>query len=79
MKLFDDFRSFILNQDFSVHIYQNKMSVVGYESIGHFDHREVRIYYHEGEMIVKGKNLAVSKLMQEEMLIVGHIETIEFR
>jgi len=79
VKLFDDFRSFILEEQFSIHIYQNKINVVNYDSIGHFDSNEVRIYYNNGEVIIKGKNLVVSKLMKQEILVVGNIGTMEFR
>lgn len=79
MKLFNDFRSFIVEEEFSIHVYQNKVNIVNYESIGHFDSRQVRIYYKNGEVIVKGNGLVVSKLMQEEILILGSIEAIELR
>ncbi len=79
MKLFNDFRSFIVEAEFSIHVYQNKVGIVNYESIGHFDSRQVRIYHKNGEVIVKGKELVVSKLMQEEILILGSIEAIELR
>lgn len=79
MKLFNEMRSFILENEFSIHVYHHKMSVVNYESIGHFDSREVRIYHTNGELIVKGQELVVSKLMQEEILIEGMIQSIEFR
>lgn len=79
VKLFDEVRSFILENEFSIHIYKNKVNVVNYESIGHFDSKEVRIYHTKGEIIVKGSELVVSKLMQEEILILGNIKLIEFR
>lgn len=79
MRLLNDFRSFILEDEFSIHIYQNKINVVNYERIGHFDSREVRIYHANGEFIIKGTNLVVSKLMQTEILVVGIIKSIEFR
>lgn len=79
MKLFEDFRSFILEDDFSLHVYKNKVSIVNYDNIGHFDTKEVRIYYNKGEILIKGENLVVSKLLQEEILIIGTIKSIEFR
>lgn len=79
VKLFDEVRSFILENEFSIHIYKNKVNVVNYESIGHFDSKEVRIYHANGEIIVKGSELVVSKLMQEEILILGNIKLVEFR
>ncbi len=79
MKLFDEVRSFILESEFSIHIYQNKVSVVNYQSIGHFDSKKVSIYYNQGEIIIHGEQLVVSKLMQEEILISGTIKTVEFR
>jgi len=39
MKLFDDFRSFVLENEFSIHIYENRINIVNYDSIGHFDSR----------------------------------------
>lgn len=79
MKLFDGVRSFILENEFSMHIYQDKINVVNYDSIGHFDSNEVRIYHSKGELLIKGNHLVVSKLMQEEILILGVIKSIEFR
>ena len=64
MKLFDEVRSFILESEFSIHIYSNKVSVVNYESIGHFDSKKVSIYYDKGEVAIHGEQLVVSKLMQ---------------
>lgn len=79
MKLFDNVRSFIKESEFSIHIYQNKVNIVNYDSIGHFDRTQVRIYHSKGEVIIKGSELVVSKLMQEEILVFGNIQTIEFR
>lgn len=79
MKLFDNVRSFILEDEFSMHIYENRVHIANYNSIGHFDSREVRVYYSDKVIIIKGENLALSKLMQEEILISGTIKMIEFR
>lgn len=79
MKLFDDFKSFLLEDQFSLHVYQNKVNIVNYETIGHFDSNIVKVNIPNGEVIVKGKNLVVSKLMQKEILILGTIQSIEFR
>lgn len=79
MKLFDNVRSFILENEFSIHIYDNRVHIANYDSIGHFDSREVWVYHSDKTIIIKGENLALSKLMQEEILISGMIKMIEFR
>ena len=63
----------------SIHIYKNKVNVVNYSKIGHFDSNKVIIYYNNEMIIINGNNLTVSKLVTDEVLIKGKIINIEFR
>ena len=55
------------------------LNFVNYTSIGHFDNNKVIIYYKKGEIIIKGENLTVNKLMNDEILITGKFKSIELR
>ena len=79
MKLVNNIRSFLLEDDFEIRIYKNKVNVVNYDSIGHFDSNKIMIYYNDGFIIIKGDNLVVSKLLNDEVLITGIIQNIELR
>ena len=48
-------------------------------SIGHFDSNKVIIRYDKGTLVITGENLVVSKLMHDEVLVLGNIKNIELR
>lgn len=79
----DNLRSFILEDDFRIIILENKINVMNYLEMGHFDNTRVSIRYKKNNrvcnLIIKGKNLVVSKLKSKEVLINGIINTLEFR
>lgn len=79
MKLVNNIRSFLLEDDFEIRIYKNKVNIVNYDSIGHFDSNKIIIYYNAGNILIKGENLVVSKLLNDEVLITGTIQNIELR
>ena len=79
MGILKQFRSYILEEEFTFSVYPNKIDVLNYESIGHFDSNKVIIRYNKGTLVITGDNLVVSKLMSDEMLVLGNIKNIELR
>jgi len=79
MKIINNIRSFLLEDDFEIRVYKNKINIVNYNSIGHFDSNKIIIYYDEGFIVIKGEDLVVSKLLHDEVLITGIILNIELR
>ena len=57
---------------------ENRVDVVNYDSIGHFDSTKVMIRNKNKVLSIKGKNLVVSRLLSDEVLVTGEIQTIEF-
>ena len=72
-------RSYILEEEFKITILNNKINIVNYTSIGSFDDSKIIINYNKGIIIIKGNNLVVTRLMSDEILISGKINTLEFR
>lgn len=79
MKIINNFRSFLLEDNFEIHIYKNKINIVNYTSIGHFDSNKIIIYSDSGFVTIKGEELVVAKLLTDEVLITGVISSIELR
>ena len=79
MQLINKFRSYLLEEEFKVHVFPNKVNVVNYTNIDHFDNNSVMIRYLEGILVIKGEHLVVSKLVQDEVLVEGTIKSIELR
>ena len=79
MKIINNFRSFLLEDNFEIHIYKNKINILNYTSMGHFDSNKIIVYSDSGYITIKGEDLVVTKLMKDEVLITGIISGIELR
>lgn len=79
MGILKQFRSYILEEEFTFSVYPNKIDILNYDSIGHFDSNKVIIRYNKGTLIIMGDSLVVSRLMNDEVLVLGNIKNIELR
>ena len=79
MNLVNNLRNVILEEQFKINYIKNKLGIINYIDISHFDNNKIIIKYKEGNILVSGENLVVSKLTKDEILIEGSIEKIEFR
>ena len=72
-------RNYILESDFKIIYLSNKLDIVNYSDISHFDNNKIIINYKDGSVLISGKSLVVSKLLKDELLIEGSIDKLEFR
>ncbi len=72
-------RSYIEDNDVKITVLNNKINIVNYVDIGHFDSDKILIKTKDKNIIIKGENLTVTKLMNDEILILGNFNNIEFR
>lgn len=72
-------RNYLLDETFNMRVLKNKIDICNYESIGYLDNDLIIIKYEDGEIKIKGENLVVSKLLDDEILISGNIKIIEMR
>lgn len=79
MKQIDKLRSYILENEFKMTILENKIDIVNYISIEHFDLNKIIVKYEKGYITINGTNLVVTKLVTDEILITGVIKNIELR
>jgi len=79
MGIIKDLRGFVLEEDFKIIYLNNKLDVINYTDISHFDDNKIIVNYKNGSLFVYGNNLFVSKLLTDELLIEGSIDKIEFR
>ena len=72
-------RSYIEENEVKIMIINNKLNITNYSDIGHFDSNKIIIKLKDKNIIVKGEELVVSKLLDDEILITGILKNIEFR
>lgn len=74
-------RSYILEDEFKMIVLHNKIDIINYMEMGHFDESKVFIKYKANEriktLVIKGKNLVISRIKKSEVLIEGMIKIIE--
>lgn len=75
--MFKNLRTFINDQDWHINIYDEEVNVVNYEDIILLEDNRISIKYKKGIIIIKGENLSVNKLLENEMLVTGKIKSIE--
>ena len=74
---FDKLRTYILENEFKLIYLNNKINIVNYTSIGHFDNNKIIIYNGDKIVTINGSNLVITKLLKDELLIEGKIERID--
>lgn len=79
MGIVHKFRDYILEEELKITILENKVDIVNYTEIGHFDSNKIIVRHAKGNIVVNGNNLVVSKLLIDEVLITGTIKNIELR
>lgn len=79
MSIIHKFREYLLEEEFSVTVYKDRISILNYKKIGHFDSNKICIIHETGKIIITGNYLVVSKLMNDEILVKGKIDNVELR
>lgn len=72
-------RTYIEDNNFRFSYIGNQLDVINYLRINYMEDSKVSLHYKEGNIVIKGNNLRIKKLLDDEILIVGDIENIEFK
>ena len=77
--MLSNLRDKILENEFKIMIFNNEVNIINYTDILHFDSVKIIVTNKDKTYTISGKNLIVSKLLVDELLISGDVEKIEFR
>ena len=72
-----DLRNYINDVEFRVNLYKDKVHIVNYTKIVTIEKSRISIGYSSGMLIIKGKDLALKKLLDDEILNKGIINSVE--
>ena len=79
LNLLNNLRDLVLEEQFKINYIKDKLNIVNYKEISHFDSNKIIVNYIDGSIVIGGQDLVISKLVSDELLIEGKIEKIEFR
>ena len=70
---------YINDTDFQIIYINNQLNIVNYEKINYMEDEKISLSHKEGTIVIKGNNLRVKKLLDNEIMIIGIFDNIEFR
>ena len=77
MNKFKELNSFFIEE--GIIIKDNKINIINYTNIDFFDFDKIMISINNKKIIIKGENLILTKLLNNEIEIKGVFNLIEFR
>lgn len=70
---------YITNNNFKLIYTTNTLDIVNYEKINYMEDNKISLSTENQTIVINGKDLRVKKMLDDEIMIVGSILTIEFK
>lgn len=70
---------YINDTDFQIVYINGEVNIVNYDRINYMENEKISLSYKSGTVVVIGNNLRVKKLLDNEVIIVGDIQNLDFR
>ncbi len=78
MKILNKLDNYINDKNFSILYKYNKLDIINYSEILEFTSNIISIKYYDKIYNIRGNDLVITKMMDNEILISGNIENITF-
>lgn len=75
--MFRNVKDYIIDKEFRFIVYKNKVNIINYNNILSIERERISVSFSDGILVVKGKNLALKKMLDDEVLIYGNIKLVE--
>ena len=69
--------NYVRNNEFYINIWKNKINVVNFKEIVIMEEDKIVIMTDLGKVIIRGRDLSINKLLENEILIMGVFSLIE--
>ncbi|MGN0973478.1 MAG: YabP/YqfC family sporulation protein [Bacilli bacterium] len=76
--MFKRLSGYINNKEFKINIYNNLINIDNYDEIVTLTDNLIIIRYDKNYVYIKGNNLSIRRLLDNELLIDGNIGAINF-
>lgn len=76
MKLINKLDRYLNDNDYKIIIKENYVNIINYDEIIDFNLNNISVKYNNKVIIIEGNNLTISKLVKDEVLILGEITSI---
>jgi sporulation protein YqfC len=70
---------YINDTDFQIVYINQELDIINYDRINYMENEKISLSYQDKSVVIKGDNLRVKKLLDNEIVVIGEINTIDFR
>ncbi len=76
--VFNNLRNYIEDNNLHINIDIGIVNIINYLDVLSLNEDQIKIKYQKGTIVINGKKLAINKMLDKEILIIGEIKSIEF-
>jgi len=76
--MINSLRNYLNDNAFRINFTDRMINIINYIEVITLEDNRISIRYCNGMLIIKGKDLSVNKMMDDEILITGVIKSVEF-
>lgn len=77
--MFSKLRNYVKQDETKLYYIRNKLNIINYKNILVFENNKILVECLDNILEVKGEDLVINKLLNDELLIEGKIILISFR
>ena len=75
--MIDKIRDYIRDDEFRLTIFKDRLHIINYLEILTLSNKQISVDTGDNLIVIKGENLILNKLVDNEILITGKIYTVE--
>ncbi|MCI8346954.1 MAG: hypothetical protein HFJ12_03280 [Bacilli bacterium] len=75
--MFQSIKNYINDNEFKLTVFEDRVYVANYLKIISLEDERISFLTQKGRIIIKGNNLCLNKLLEDEVLISGRVSNIE--
>lgn len=68
---------YVKNEEFAITIWKNKINIVNFKEVIILEEDKIVVTSPDSKIVIRGNNLSINKLLDNELLITGKFNTIE--
>ena len=76
MKLRERLDNYLYDKEYKIIIKENYVNIINYDEIVDFSSNSISVKYQNKMIIIEGHNLIISKMIIDELIVIGRITNI---
>lgn len=75
--MFDRINNFIRDNELEINIINNQIHIKNYLRLISIENNYISLSAHKKKILIKGNNLSLKKILDQELLVIGEFNNIE--